>query len=172
MKVYVVTTGSYSDYAIDRVFTDKALADAYFADLYKVSGGDADMTEHEADVPQTQVVRQYWLARIDLLTGRIEEVRDALGAGWYAWANPGDRAEAEEVGKPAGRVLGDVRTIDGALISGPTIHRFAVARSYVSQEHANKVAAEIRQRVLRQVGGVGNLVEGDGYLLRVKGVVG
>ena len=29
MKVYVITSGEYSDYGIDAVFTDKALAEEY-----------------------------------------------------------------------------------------------------------------------------------------------
>ena len=46
MKVYIVTSGSYSDYQIDRVFLDKEKAETYV----KLSEGrDAILEEYEAD---------------------------------------------------------------------------------------------------------------------------
>ena len=35
MKIYVVTAGSYSDYRIEKVFTDKAKAEEYAEWLYE-----------------------------------------------------------------------------------------------------------------------------------------
>ena len=45
MKIYVVTTGCYSDYSIDRVFTDKAKAEEY-AEWLEDSN---DVEEYETD---------------------------------------------------------------------------------------------------------------------------
>lgn len=46
MKVYIVTSGSYSDYRIDKVFTDRELAEKYV--LYNSGGYDEpQITEYE-----------------------------------------------------------------------------------------------------------------------------
>lgn len=57
MKVYIVTSGEYSDYGIDRVFTDKENAELYCAmhesdyDQPTVEEWDADDVEIEATKP-------------------------------------------------------------------------------------------------------------------------
>ncbi len=45
MKVYIVTTGSYSDYTIEKVFTDKAKAEEYKEWLYDSN----DIEEYETE---------------------------------------------------------------------------------------------------------------------------
>lgn len=45
MKVYVVTTGAYSDYSIEKIFTDKAKAEEYKEWLYDSN----DIEEYETD---------------------------------------------------------------------------------------------------------------------------
>lgn len=68
MKVYLVTTGSYSDYSIRGVFLDKALAEKLVRYLHNDAGYSDDqpsIEEHEADEP----------------------VPDKLG--WLVWSNGG-----------------------------------------------------------------------------------
>ena len=53
MTIYIVTQGSYSDYHIQAVFTDEALADAYVADSIAADPGSYDkpgVEEYETDL--------------------------------------------------------------------------------------------------------------------------
>lgn len=63
MKVYIVTAGEYSDYHIDRVFTDQAAAEAYAALRRQspISMG-ARVEEYDTDnrVPAQRTVYQCW----------------------------------------------------------------------------------------------------------------
>lgn len=52
MKVYVVTSGSYSDYHINAVFTDQKMANAYVEQFNRGDRYDpADIEEWDADQP-------------------------------------------------------------------------------------------------------------------------
>ena len=50
MKVYVITAGQYSDYHIERIFTDKTLAEEYYKQQKNDPSADVnDITEWETD---------------------------------------------------------------------------------------------------------------------------
>lgn len=52
MTIFVVTSGSYSDYGINAVFTDRALAEAFVSKFNAVERyEDASIEEWEANVP-------------------------------------------------------------------------------------------------------------------------
>ena len=58
MKVYVITSGEYSDYGIDAVFTDKALAEEY-AD--RNPSRRIETYEANKEVPEPAEVRWYYV---------------------------------------------------------------------------------------------------------------
>lgn len=53
--VYIVTTGSYSDYSINSVWSDQGAAVAYVDRLRRAGANDADMAEYEVD--EIKVIR-------------------------------------------------------------------------------------------------------------------
>ncbi|GAA0641584.1 hypothetical protein GCM10009548_02270 [Streptomyces malaysiensis subsp. malaysiensis] len=81
--VYVVTSGSYSDYRIRGVFLDELRARKYVDEL-RGSSSDVRVEEHPARGPEFVAGRDLWLwTRIDARTGDIkrewssESARDA-----------------------------------------------------------------------------------------------
>ncbi|QOF29682.1 hypothetical protein [Mycobacteroides abscessus] len=70
MKVYIVTTGSYSDYQIQRVLTDKERAEKLAAAWNNTAycGGDAQVTEWETD-EQTDTLARQWVQSEVVLYG-------------------------------------------------------------------------------------------------------
>ena len=64
MKIYIVTSGSYSDYGIDAVFTDheKALE---FVRIF--NGGSYNIEEYESDPKIPPKIREgYWIYKVTL----------------------------------------------------------------------------------------------------------
>jgi hypothetical protein len=57
-KVYIVTSGSYSDYSIDRVFDDKVLADEYVRIHTEHGGYDMRVEEYDvnAALPRIEII--------------------------------------------------------------------------------------------------------------------
>lgn len=74
MKVYIVTNGSYSDYHIVKVFTDKAKADD-FAKRATTSGYDQDYDVEEFDTEDE--------ADLNLLPFGVRLRRDGTWDVWY-----------------------------------------------------------------------------------------
>jgi hypothetical protein len=131
MKVFIVEVGAYSDRYVSAVFSSAEKAQAYI-DLT----GDGDFSEYELDgsVGYVELVR--YEAEIDLRTGDIFRQRNHR---WFG--SPNLRSEEAEIfdytswpklywPELAGRIVGK-------------------AISYVSAEHAIKLAAECRQSYLR-----------------------
>lgn len=78
-KVYVVTTGSYSDYRIEAIFTDKDRAESYLSGLSR--NDDPDMEEYDLDPaePGQRVPAGYSLFRVRMFdTGTVSEVYQEL----------------------------------------------------------------------------------------------
>lgn len=102
MKVYIVTTGSYSEYQIQRVLTDKERAEKLAAAWNNTAyyGGDAQVTEWETD-EQTDTLARQWVQSEVLLygyewtpVGAFEQVYDI--DGWtYEGAHPGKATVVE-----------------------------------------------------------------------------
>jgi hypothetical protein len=124
MTVYVVTEGDYSDYRIKAIFSTKDAAEAYISEGSKYKYADFnDIDEWELDAEAGYIMRPYW--------------------GVYLTKD--------------GSLSGDVRT--GEQLADPNARSGEVgqcgdwgfqAESYVSEEHALKLAAEARQEWLRK----------------------
>lgn len=129
-SVYLVTSGSHSDYCVREAFSTREAAERYAAS----AGDDFGVTEMELDTPEgmMHVRRDYWDARINVLTGAIQE-----------YANP--EYVCTEMADPT------LRGVPGVVSFRPCgeFYPTATARSYVSREHAAKLAAEARQEFLR-----------------------
>lgn len=121
-KVWLLTNGTYSDYTVECVFTSREKAEAFLRE----AAGEVkynDLEEFELDALAGQVLRQEWRTLLDCRTGAVE-------MQWVTaeMAPPGARG--------AGRSWAD--------------HLHALGASYVSQGHADKLAAEARQQWLRE----------------------
>ena len=121
MKVYLVWSGSYSDVTVEYVLTDKAEAERISAELDKVDHSRVE--EVELDDPEAFgfAVKEQWSTTINLYTGDIL-VNESR------WSRTNYPIQYWE------RIHGDLQII----------------YSSVSQDMANKLAAEFRQRVLRE----------------------
>lgn len=77
MKVYIVTSGEYSDYGIDRVFTDKERAELYCA-IHECDYESPQVEEWDADDVEIDTTKPYmrrWEAKISL-SGQIRYIND------------------------------------------------------------------------------------------------
>lgn len=66
MKIYIVTSGSYSDYHIDEVFTDPEQAYLYCAARNTASCGDYEVEEYDSDtckLESQKPVNRVWNGR-------------------------------------------------------------------------------------------------------------
>lgn len=134
-KVYVVSSGSYSDYTIRAIFIDKESADEYFHELKKCHS-DADIEEHKVGRPDKAIARPVWYAYISIGTGKITE---------YS----GHRMS--EVELPDSPISEEINTLIDSYARNKKFHYDAQVTSMKSQEHANKLAVELRQAVLREL---------------------
>ncbi|RDJ35337.1 MAG: hypothetical protein DWQ19_11015 [Crenarchaeota archaeon] len=162
MKIYIVTNGTYSDYSIKAVFTDKEKAYKYLEDVKLVHGDDnAQVEEWEADQETEKIPRQYWISIIYLPTGEITE-QDTSGR--YCFAKPNDRV-VESTWKATFNGNGDFNDIKewmGTIRSEDYWPNTVKVQSLVSQEHANKLAAEARQNWLRYLDSIGMTMKPTG----------
>ena len=130
---YVVTSGCYSDYHIDAVFSTKELAESYVAECDSCSYSDgADVEEFVIDEESTRRAVDKWLGEIECGTGSIGAIvkqrhfnyhDDRSGVG-----SPHDRYST----KSSERVR---------IISG---------HSWVSEDHCRQILTEARQAWLRE----------------------
>ena len=119
-KVYVVTNGSYSEYAIEGIFSTRELAEAY---VQKAKRGTIE--EWVVDEQQDVIQRPYWQVNVALPSGEISALN--FREQPTAIVRPHQRAD----------VYGE-----------RSLNRIKVL-SYVSLEHARKVAVEKYQEYLR-----------------------
>jgi hypothetical protein len=135
MTVYVVCSGEYSSYHIDAIFSDVRLAEEFrdkMANSTSFEHSSPEIEEWELDKEKDARTERTFRASINLETGALEEQTDV------------------EVIKhdKLSEVTREYAGIEGAY--GHTEWRRAIARSTKSQQHANKIVVELRQRWLRE----------------------
>ena len=130
VKVWIVTEGNYSDYHIVRVFSSKEKAEEFLPALrphHSPYCEDAwTLEEFEIDAPVKTFVQFVYRRILDLKSGNSP---DGLGANGAYNEKPRDWSSGQWY-----RGWMDVK-----------------GYSVVSQEHADKVAAETRQAALRGI---------------------
>ena len=131
-KKYIVTSGDHDDYSINAVFSTKELADEYVAKM-NTPGGDWDkprIEEYIIDSENDVVVRELFAAEIDVDTGEIK----SCSRGLIGVVHPNYVPEVMRFDRP------DYTTKTNKVV--------LLAQSYESQEHANSMAKEARNRYL------------------------
>lgn len=127
--IYVVTSGSYSDYGIQGIFSTREKADRYISEYNKAHtySDINNVEEYNLDELDNQFMRQYWTASINLLTGELK-------APYYDWQNNDElKRLCNNNGRSEHRECNGVFYVD----------------SFVSEEHAKKVCVEKYQEHLR-----------------------
>lgn len=144
-EIYIITVGEYSDYHIDACFLDKEKAERYLEQAKLVNCYDGARLEvYILNEGQEKVVRKYWSSKIDVLTGKITENEETF----YEWADQSERGEYTNFEK-----------------LGTYIPTELYSNSYISSEHANKLAIEARQNFLRNIGGIEKIKKHEfGYI--------
>ena len=144
MKVYVVTSGQYSDYGIDAIFSTLDKANEYVAFCRKVGQDTNDVDEREVDEPHDRMHHQYWIATVHLPSSDIWDGKVSLGRK--------RRVKGQNVG-PFFRAGTPERSEHEYDLPNQQNRKWFEDRmevqSFVSQEHARKLAAEARQLFLR-----------------------
>lgn len=137
-RVFIVMSGEYSDYSVEGVFTTREKAEA-FIELHKrldaEQYGDKlgarynwGVRRWRIDKPLDEVIKEQWSCSIDGKTGNITWEDDGL-----------ERVRSSRVAKRGGSSVYEVPESDEFRCRG---------YSFVSAEHARKIAAEARQRML------------------------
>ena len=134
MKVYVVTDGEYSDYHICRIFSNKDAAEQYCERLRKVDPSSSPQaTEWVVNGSAPQIRPHRWTVSMNIFSGEISEEGDR-GAALAPLILRNDPLPSDET----------LRLWAERFSRGPNI----LVASYVSLDHARKLAAEVRQRYL------------------------
>lgn len=134
MKVYLVTSGEYSDYSINGIFSTRTLAHAFIEEMNKeeirVLTDDENIEEWEVDAQVSARTMTAWQCGIMLDTGEIIE-----GPYKYDSLCRPFRGEVlqEEVAVPMYGMRKITRVCSG-----------------ISADHARKLAVEARQAWLRK----------------------
>ena len=142
MKVYIVERGCYSDRYVSGVFSSRELAEADIAlhtdgerDEWNSAG---DVTEYEVDEDAGLVKRPVWRSYIDLDSGEVYQLGSDTDYG-----KPQERSREPE--------SHDCRGMANMSLRGWHFgRRYGETHSFISQEHAVKLAVEFRQAWLRE----------------------
>lgn len=120
--IYVVTSGCYSDYGMNGMFSTKEKAEKFIKDNKTTFYDKGQIEEWILDEQQDHELRTVWSCCIDLRTGNITD----------EW-------------------VGESMCEDGYthIDSYSPTAAFTGAHSATSLEHCRKLAAEVRQGVLR-----------------------
>lgn len=98
MKVYIVTSGSYSDYHIDEVFTDRKQAYLYCAARNTGINGEYEVEEYDTDTSKLESRKspnRVWFGRIQHINARkFGELQKFL----YRWETFDTRNEINDRG--------------------------------------------------------------------------
>jgi hypothetical protein len=131
-KVYAVTAGCYSDYHIEGIFSTRERAEKFHA---SVEDSDKLIEEYTLDARIDWVARDAWATTMYIADGRISEPFH-------------HQCEYGEMAPPNVKL----RSVHHTCIeqTGGNSLDWVEVQSYVSQAHADKVAAEIRQAILRE----------------------
>ncbi len=141
-ELYVVTAGSYSDYGIRAIFMDKSEAEAYHKDLLLVDSDTNDIEVWSEGRPSGQKeCRRAYQARIKVYDGHIDS--ENYGS-LYEWVDENARTEQSAAEYP----LENGYYPDDLYL-----------KSFVSQEHAEKLAVEARQGLLRRASERGIVIQ-------------
>lgn len=124
--VWIVTEGCYSDYHIEGVFSSRELAEAY---AQTIKGGEVNIAEWDVDAQSKTVWRRAHVVHLSAETGEVVDT-----CTFDTHVSPATRGWAES------RAYGD----------DPPSRGVFMAESYISPEHALKLAVEARQAWLRQ----------------------
>jgi len=137
--IYIVTNGTYSDYSIGAVFSDREKAEVYLAEVKKIDDDEAKIEEWPVDEQDEKIARQYWVSFIDPISGEIEHNNPLYFPGpRYQWATPNQKT-------------GRCDNINDFPYSTGYIPNQITFTSFISQEHADKLAIEARQEFIRKI---------------------
>lgn len=132
MKIFAVSSGTYSDYGINAMFSTRELAEKYIADHTDKETGKTDawdsyiVEEWELDASyDVPVWGTQYLVDLDLKTGAVCKHPATMEPCRVVLRNPKER---------------------GKWFTWPEYTR---GTSYISKEHAHKLAVEGRQAYLR-----------------------
>lgn len=129
-SVFVISHGDYSDYRINRVFSTKELADDYVTKEKILNDIDYDIEEFPLDEPKVGVLNHLYVSQIGVKDGKINHLQTR-----FEWSDYRDNPEMQ------------IRE----LLEGPENLKFCFVRtSTVSQEGADKLCIETRQRYLAE----------------------
>ena len=118
--VYAVTSGSYSDYSIHGLFSTKEKASSYIENNKEELWGPGEIEEWTLDEREHYTVKTIWACDLDTKSGDLKKE-------WDHNKSCGSRYTKTGVGAYE-----------------------TWAHSSVSPEHARKLAAEARQKMLRE----------------------
>lgn len=127
--IYIVTSGSYSDYGINAAFTDKALAERYLAD--HAHNNDEQIEEYEADPTG-------WIppAGMEYFSVKLARNGDVLECRGWGKVGPDNGAE-------------DPVTKGYCYDHNHTLHRCVATSCWArDKEHAIKIVGERRARFI------------------------
>ncbi|KKN19991.1 hypothetical protein LCGC14_0940090 [marine sediment metagenome] len=127
--IYLVTSGEYSGYQIDGVFSSELLAEEFVERCRDIM---RSIESWELDKRSQDRICPYWGAELDIATGIIN-----------------CRNNGCEIADPKTRVA-EVGHADYVCEAHP--EGYICSKSYVSQEHANKLCVEKKQKIQRQGG--------------------
>lgn len=125
--VYLVSTGSYSDYTVHAIFSTRELAEAYCG-AQPDRETDSMIEECVLDDAKGERFRERWRSVVDLDSGKM----DRSGNSDWVLMKETDRGGCG---------------VSLAYSPGKSGHSYGY--SFVSQEHADKLAVEARQLWLR-----------------------
>lgn len=136
MKVYIVTTGSYSDYSIKGVFSSVSKANQYIEKCraFEECWLDKDFNsieEYEMDSSLKERAYEQWAASLFLDTGEVIEKETSHRRQWG-------------IPQSSSYVAENVPAYGGRSV--------VIAVSHKSAAHAHKVAVEARQEWPRKKG--------------------
>lgn len=134
MKIFIVSFGEYSDYCIAAIFSTREKAQRYAKEF----GTKNEIDEYLVDEQDNKTSRMAFITHIDLETGEIiERQRHQLMATAHERSRKSDMA--------------DFRKLPRGTLSSPLFGRLtAKTTSFVSEAHSLKLAAEARQKYLRE----------------------
>jgi hypothetical protein len=131
-QIHLVSEGCYSDYRIVAAFSTKEAAEAYAAELRKIDD-DAGVETYPIDSVVGETARRAWTAVVDLRGGLI-------------YGEQGDDRELRVMAQLTERGRTEIVGRTEAYPDGVG----ANVTSFVSAEHARKLAAEAHQSYLRK----------------------
>jgi len=125
-EIYIVTQGSYSDYHIKACFSNRKYAEDYCANVNNLDNrytDEAIIEEYDVDDSEVRnlIIRSVWRIDIKFPSGEFSYPEES-------------------------KVLVDATKRGQA----DTYVDFATAESYISMDHAKKLAVEARQQWLRE----------------------